>query len=590
MSSASSSFPSPLLLIILGCFLIIIVSGDSSRLEATVDTTVQKNVVREASNNHNEEKKVPVHMKPEMVQARIRSIPMLGHGGGRKLIGQNDIIVEDVCSRGMRLSSSSISEKCSNWWIWDFFDVHCSDDYRVSDNYHELVHVPLKEFIFGQDAALDNIRNIYMQRLSSIDPITGQMKISKDSKQHRNKDTEFSRPIVYHFVGDNGNGKSLTVQTFTELMYKSYHGRHGHKAVLVIDGLDYKPPTLIMNDELDTRENINKQLKIRENHANRLIRKIRGVMCNHIKKYTYNGIIVIEEIQKMMAPVFNSLESLFYGSMECHPEHLIEETELRKLMQSIYNSKSPGGPSVSDQLVRKHGDQLIYNGDSKGVPDTPNVNGEMAHSGNTPYNRQYKLKTADIIVIMTSDLGKEDATRNKTETEFQQTIHERIKTYTGIDNFNKYIKHIPFRPLERQSIEKILEREIYLIFCRESLIYSTQFKKQYFNGNAYQIYIQYKNIEEKQDILNYLSGVWHANDHLRKMNGRSINNMITVYIHPLISGAMNQLADVIYSIKETYTENFLENCPHKSVVQFFYDKEHQMIRTTTKLPLTTNKT
>jgi len=483
------------------------------------------------------------------------------------------IYVEDVCSGSLDLSTDSISSKCSSWRIMNILDLDCTDNYRISDNYHEYVHIPLKKFIFGQDEALDQIRNTYMQRLTSVNPLTGELKIVRDHKN--NKDTEYSRPIVFHFIGDNGNGKSMTVQTYTELMYKSYHGKDVREAVLYIDGLDYRPPEtydVTITEEKDDRKRREIE-KIREGHANRLIKKLRNAICTHIKKFPTNGIIVIEEIQKMMSAVFISLEPLFYGSLECHPEHLIEEGELKRIMQTIYNSKSGGNDhlgSVSDQII------------SSGDDDVENKNGK--NDLINPYNRQYKIKTSDIIVILTSDLGREDITRNKTKEEFNAIVHERIKTYTGIDNFNKYIRHIHFKPLERESIEKILEREIYKIFFRESVMFSTQLSRQYFNGGSYTFYLQFMNYDQKIKILHHLSGLWRDQDHLRKKNGRSVNDMITTYVHPIIMDATKKLEETIYSIKEAYVESFSQNCPQKAVIQFFFDENINKIRTIIYMP------
>lgn len=498
----------------------------------------------------------------------------------------NAIYVEDVCSGNLDLSTDSILSKCSSWRIMNVFDLDCTDNYRISDNYHQYVYEPLKKFIFGQDEALDQIRNTNMQRLASINPLTGELKITRDTKN--NKDTEYSRPIVFHFIGDNGNGKSMTVQTYTELMYKSYHGKEVREAVLYIDGLDYRSPeTYDLSISGEQNERRKKEIeKIREGHANRLIKKLRSTVCNHVKKYPTNGIIVVEEIQKMMSPVFVSLETLFYGSIECHPEHLIEESELKKIMQTIYKSKSSESGamgSVSDQIISNQGIDLLYEKANK--PQTPETDiSNNKYDFINPYNRQYKIKTSDIIVILTSDLGKEDITRNKTDEEFNSIIHERIKTYTGIDNFNKYIRHIKFKPLERDSIEKILEREIYKIFFRESVMFGTQLSRQYFNNRNYNLYIQFMNYEQKSKILRYLSGVWYDHDHLRKKNGRSVNDMITTYIHPIIMDSTKKLEETIYSIKEVYTSSFSDNCPQKAIIQFFFDENINNIRTIIYMP------
>jgi ATP-dependent Clp protease ATP-binding subunit ClpA len=135
-----------------------------------------------------------------------------------------------------------------------------------------------------------------------------------------------------------------------------------------------------------------------------LIESLKLKIVNQLKKCK-NSIIVIDDIQQMMAEVFLSLEPYLLG---------------------LLNYK--GGRLLSHLKIEQ-------------------------------------ISTKEVIFIFTSDLGSEDLTRNKDIHQLKAFIHERISQYSS-DQINQHLQHIPFQSLDEATFDSIISREMKEIPCK----------------------------------------------------------------------------------------------------------------------------
>lgn len=154
----------------------------------------------------------------------------------------------------------------------------------------EKIFIYLKTKIYGQDEALQQIKTILKPFL---------LENTKDEK----------KPLVLHFVGDNGTGKSLTASLLSELLFLCHKGRRkeDRKNLLYQDGQDYSPP-----------RDSSLRLTMIESHSRNLKRKI----FQQLRRCP-NSIIIIDDIQRMMVEVVDSLLSIFEGIIQYENRKLI---------------------------------------------------------------------------------------------------------------------------------------------------------------------------------------------------------------------------------------------------------------------------
>lgn len=382
------------------------------------------------------------------------------------------------------LLSQQPTPPCTKWMFW-FFNDECLLHSRTV-NYLKLVDPELRKRIFGQDIPLGILKNIFLTRFSS--------KVASNSGIGFNSEetTEKKKPIVIHLVGDNGTGKSLTIETLCDYFYLSYKGlkRDKMSAILSIRGITYKSNKYYYNK------------RNRDQHAHELSEDLKMKIIKHVTKYT-TPIIVIEEIQKMMPEVFVTLETFFDDKFE-----------------------------------------KIINGVS--------------------YSREMK----DVIFILTSDLGAEDSTRDVMgdETKLNKKVHETMKNYTLKHNFNHKMTHIIFRPLLKEHIKKILEREVNILICRlthQSL--NERFyedKKTSNNGKGLSSEDTFQNpphkvlvdfITEKDEILNYYGEIWSSNKHIRGLNGRAVEKVLKMDFIYNLKNAFDEWKNNIFTTKKSYS-------------------------------------
>jgi hypothetical protein len=134
-----------------------------------------------------------------------------------------------------------------------------------------------------------------------------------------------------------------------------------------------------------------------------LIESLKSKIVKQLKKCK-NSIIVIDDIQQMMAEVFLSLEPYLLGL-------------------------------------------LNYKG------------------GTFSFLKIEQISTKEAIFIFTSDLGSEDLTRNKDIHQLKAFIHERISQYSS-DQINQHLHHIPFQSLDESTFDSIISREMKEIPCK----------------------------------------------------------------------------------------------------------------------------
>lgn len=151
------------------------------------------------------------------------------------------------------------------------------------ENDFEKIFIYLKSKVFGQEDALLQIKTILKPFL--LEP-------SKDSK----------KPAILNFVGDNGTGKSLTASEISELLFLCHFGRkkEQRKNLLFQDGQDYSAP-----------KDPNERLMMIEVHSKNLKRKI----FQQLKRCP-NSIIIIDDLQRMMAEVSDTLIPIFEGVVQ----------------------------------------------------------------------------------------------------------------------------------------------------------------------------------------------------------------------------------------------------------------------------------
>jgi hypothetical protein len=389
-------------------------------------------------------------------------------------------ILDDVCASetGLKLSSfeNSVKIKTCNYLFSSYRDIDCKLHHRTSD-YEGIVHEELLSTVYGQKNTIENIKNIFNTKLASknIDPseISGGF-------VRANSDSDSNKAIVLMFVGDNGTGKSMTVDTITRSFYRSYVGLSGSmktSAVLKIVGYLYQAHKSYINEQA------------RMSHASSMSKDFLYKIGKHIKKYGDNSIVVIDEVQKMMHEVFVSLESFFDGT-------------------GVFWSK-----------------------DGKTVTVT----------------------TSNVIFLITSDFGVEDTTRGMlyNSIELKNHVNENIKKYTTRDNFNKYVQCVVFTSLDKPELMSIVDREIVSTICTLLSKFKVFVYKQssYYSQKKYNIKIDYTT--NKNEILAYFGDMWYNSEHLRSMNGRSVQHTILPdHIYPTISQMFASLRDTLVTTPE----------------------------------------
>jgi hypothetical protein len=191
---------------------------------------------------------------------------------------------EDVCDSRTALESSKKPQKTCNYYFSSIYDTECLSDYRTLE-YNENIHPELVNVIVGQDAALTNLNSIVSERLRSK---------HQNEKDTRIPDSDDSKAIVILLAGDNGTGKSKSIQTIARSFYRSYthiRDKRGWNAVLMINCYSYHPLKTYTSEEH------------RLSRINKLSKRLKRKVGSHIRRFP-NAVVVVEEIQKMMPEVF----------------------------------------------------------------------------------------------------------------------------------------------------------------------------------------------------------------------------------------------------------------------------------------------
>lgn len=137
-------------------------------------------------------------------KAQFGSDPALTMNPG--LLGSEQVLESDCCSRG----------------LWAFFCKRCWEECPVRPGVLEVLDDLLKNRVFGQDEAIDKIVEAFNSR--------GQIN---------------EKPLVMHFAGDNGVGKTHTALTLSEILFsvKSTISKF-QKGVVYIQGHNYDSAVL----------------------------------------------------------------------------------------------------------------------------------------------------------------------------------------------------------------------------------------------------------------------------------------------------------------------------------------------------------
>lgn len=142
------------------------------------------------------------------------------------------------------------------------------------------------------------------------------------------------------------------------------------------------------------------------------------------------------------------------------------------------------------------------------------LEGDFEHEG-------IRYSTRDIIFIFTSDLGREDLTRNLSLPELRALIHEKTMEFIVDEKVANLLYTVPFRSLGKDAISSIITKYLLSAHCR---------------------YPEVDFISFDALIVNYLADYWYRYDVLRKKNGRGIyNEIIQTLVTPLIDDALEKL-------------------------------------------------
>jgi hypothetical protein len=210
-------------------------------------------------------------------------------------------VLSIVSDSRVQAYSSSICKKPEVECTWYNPALSCQTRICIRESGIDKIRMQLKKSIFGQEYAVNRILAHLETHSNSVLAQTA------------------NSPLVMHFVGDNGVGKSETAKIISEQSFRFHVGKEmtDQYALFYRGGSSYALPPHIESLCNIKKDKYSKKdcAMLREAHWRSLSANLHRDILTQIIKCP-NSIIILNDIQSMMWEMIYSLKDIFEGIVE----------------------------------------------------------------------------------------------------------------------------------------------------------------------------------------------------------------------------------------------------------------------------------